>query len=420
MEDQKDDLETFREQWRRELGRQPSDENTGGKDSVDDNQEDEEDDVHVQARALFLQGVQFEESGKLYEAIRFYKRAEKLVPNIELQTFAYTRRNMTKDVVEKNPRVTIPDKASEVVEEDNEDEVSNLVAKFARLKTGSEYSGPMVQPDYEANMTHIGTLPSEVLNYILKWVVSSELDLASLERFSEVCRGFYLAARDDEIWRLVCAKTWGPTSISSISSNIYPTWREMYLVRPRVSYSGCYVSKQSYIREGERGFQDHESHRAWHFVEYYRFIRFFPDGKVAMVMSADDQDLVAKQMNTLKGCSNMQGVLLGDYKIVDNVLVTVLHKVKEKKKAQPLRYRKKKNKDAMVYHEVPEQDFHLEFYIKGDFWQNLIWKDYNIVSKYKNGNERTDSLNIKNQNNYPKLTFRWVESYHFESNSPLQ
>jgi F-box protein 9 len=35
----------------------------------------------------------------------------------------------------------------------------------------------------------------------LQWVVSSELDVRSLEVCSQVSRGFYVAARDEEIWR---------------------------------------------------------------------------------------------------------------------------------------------------------------------------------------------------------------------------
>lgn len=34
--------------------------------------------------------------------------------------------------------------------------------------------------------THISVLPVELLNYILRWVVSVDLDMKSLENFSEV------------------------------------------------------------------------------------------------------------------------------------------------------------------------------------------------------------------------------------------
>ena len=57
--------------------------------------------------------------------------------------------------------------------------------------------------------THISSLPMELIIYILKWVVSTELDLKSLENFSQVCRGFFVASRASDIWRLVCVQTWG-------------------------------------------------------------------------------------------------------------------------------------------------------------------------------------------------------------------
>jgi len=408
------DLETFREQWRRELGNRQT---FNDKEEVERKLEDEDDDVHVQARELFLQGVQFEESGKLYDAIRYYKKAEKLVPNIEQQTFAYTGRNVTKreqlaDTQNIPGSVDMPK-----VHEESENEMSNLLAKFSKLAMTKSKGRPLIEVEVETSVTHIGSLPFEVINYILKWVVSSDLDLTSLEKCSEVCRGFYMAARDEDIWRVVCTRTWGTTTTNVYSSNLYSGWRDMFLSKPRVSYSGCYISRQSYMREGERGFTDHEAHRTWHIVEYYRFFRFFPGGQVVMVTSADDKALVAKQLNTYKGCCSIQGAMIGDYKIVDSVLVCVLHMVKDKKKPQPLRSKKKRQKDAMMYH-VPDQHFHMEFIIE-DSWRHLVWNDYNIVSKYKSGTERTDQVNIRSQTNYPRLTFKWVESYHFESNLPL-
>lgn len=53
---------------------------------------------------------------------------------------------------------------------------------------------------------HFSDLPIEIVFYILRWVVSSDLDLRSLEQCSMVSKGFYLCARDPEIWRLACMK----------------------------------------------------------------------------------------------------------------------------------------------------------------------------------------------------------------------
>jgi hypothetical protein len=53
----------------------------------------------------------------------------------------------------------------------------------------------------------------------------------------------------------------------------YQSWRDMYLQRPRLRYNGCYISKTSYIRDGENSFQD-RFYRPWHLVEYFRYLRY--------------------------------------------------------------------------------------------------------------------------------------------------
>ena len=117
----------------------------------------------------------------------------------------------------------------------------------------------------------------EVIISILKWVVSSDLDISSLESCSNVCRGFYLASRSSDIWRQLSLKCWGIESFDALSSavksnikNSGDNWRDYFIRSPRVHLNGCYIAKISYMREGERGFQDHELYRAWHMVQYYR------------------------------------------------------------------------------------------------------------------------------------------------------
>ena len=74
-----------------------------------------------------------------------------------------------------------------------------------------------------------------------------------------------------------------------------------------------------------------------------------------MVTSSDDAALVAKQLNT-RACINLPAVMVGDYKIVDNLLVCVLHKNKDVKKKINNRFGKRKGKREMMdYYEVPEQ-----------------------------------------------------------------
>lgn len=287
--DPKDDLESFREEWARELkgGGEPSEPQEP--QLSQEEQEQQERDIHEKAREFFQEGVRQEENGNLYDAIRFYKRAVQLVPDIEQETFVYNTRKQTNNNNNNNQnageKLGVEGEGDMLDYEGNEeDEMQNLLEKFSQMKLQRR---PLIQPESRTQSVHIGDLPAEVLNYILKWVVSPDLDLRSLERVSEVCRGLYLAARDQEIWRQICVRVWGPGVLTTAEL----PWRDHFLNKPRVLFAGCYIGKTTYIRQGERGFQDHESYKAWHLVQYFRFIRLFPGGRVLMTLSAEDPGL---------------------------------------------------------------------------------------------------------------------------------
>jgi len=400
---QKNDLETFREEWTRELkGAEP--------EPSQAERDQQEKDLHEKAREFFQEGVRQEENGNLYDAIRFYKKAVQLVPDIEQETFVYNTRKQANNKQNIVDTEGIEGEGDMLDHEGNEeDEMQNLLEKFSQIKLQRK---PLIQPEFSTKSVHIGELPAEVLNYILKWIVSPDLDLSSLESVSEVCRGFYVVARDQEIWRQICVRVWGPAVLSAADL----PWREYFLHKPRVLFAGCYIGKTTYIREGERGFQDHESYKAWHLVQYFRFIRLFPGGRMLMTLSAEDPGLTAKLMNNRNSCS-IQTAMYGDYRVVDNTLVCFLQQQNKPKKIQQ-KFSKRKRRDSMVYHDVPDQDFLLEFYIKGSKNRILQWKSYVIVSKYQNGRETRDPVTLSD-NAFPRLIYSGVGSYHFESSSPL-
>ena len=390
-----DHLSEFRNQWRQELTTAGEVNTNNSEEEKEDTSrgETEEDDLHSRARDLFMQGVEYEQDGKLYEAVRYYRKAEKLVPNIEQQAYKFNINAKVTKVPVKNNQVDDNGNAAESTHcHKNEDDKSmaNLCAKFSRLQSGQ----CNISKDHESSLQHIGDMPGEVINYILKWVVSDELDLKSLESCSQVCRGLYMSARDEEIWRLVCCKVWGQ---SVLSKNHNISWRELFLTRKRVNYGGCYISRMRYIREGERGFQDQETYRAWHIVEYSRYLRFFPGGQVIMALSSDDEAIIAKQLNTKTSGLNIPGAIMGRYKIVDDVVVCVLHKLKN---AEKKKQKRRGRKEVDWGYEVPDQDFHLEFCISRN--KLLEWKHFSIVSKYTNGNERVDNFEIRDKNKYPR------------------
>ncbi|GAB5571618.1 F-box only protein 9 isoform X1 [Prionailurus iriomotensis] len=248
------------------------------------------------ARELFLKAVEEEQNGALYEAIKFYRRAMQLVPDIEFK-ITYTR----------SPD---GDGVGNSYMEDNDDDskMADLLSCFQQQLTFQESVLKLCQPELESNQTHISVLPMEVLMYIFRWVVSSDLDLRSLEQLSQVCRGFYICARDPEIWRLACLKVWGRSCVKLVP---YTSWREMFLERPRVRFDGVYISKTTYIRQGEQSLDGF--YRAWHQVEYYRYIRFFPDGHMMMLTTPEEPQSIVPRLRTRN--TRTDAILLGHYRL---------------------------------------------------------------------------------------------------------
>uniref|UniRef100_A0A4W4H965 F-box only protein 9 n=1 Tax=Electrophorus electricus TaxID=8005 RepID=A0A4W4H965_ELEEL len=132
------------------------------------------------ARELFLRAVEKEQNGAVYEAIKYYKSAMQLVPDIEFK-INYSR----------SPD---PDRAggSYLEENENDGEIDDLLAYFQQQLTVGCSSLKICEPEAETSQMHISALPLEVLMYIFRWVVSSDLDMRALEQLSLVCRGFYI------------------------------------------------------------------------------------------------------------------------------------------------------------------------------------------------------------------------------------
>jgi len=95
--------------------------------------------------------------------------------------------------------------------EGGEEVVDNLYEKFQQdLRQDNIYNGKMIASSRDAGVLttglHFADLPPEIVMRILRWVVSAQLDMRSLEQCAAVSKGFYVYARDEELWRLACVK----------------------------------------------------------------------------------------------------------------------------------------------------------------------------------------------------------------------
>ncbi|XP_062319226.1 F-box only protein 9 isoform X3 [Osmerus eperlanus] len=246
------ELNVFRAQWMSEL--MPS-----GQMPAADLRRKQELLREEKAKELFLRAVEEEQNGALYEAIKYYRRAMQIVPDIEFK-INYDSGRAGGNYLKEN---------------ENNGEIEDLMAYFQQQLTLVDDCPKICVPEVEMTQMHISALPPEVLMYVFRWVVSSDLDIRALEQLSLVCRGFYICARDPEIWRLACLRVWGNscTKMAPFSS-----WREMFLEKPRVCFDVCgcsiviltgvYISKTAYIRQGEESLDGF--YRAWHQVDFYR------------------------------------------------------------------------------------------------------------------------------------------------------
>ncbi|XP_018652620.1 hypothetical protein Smp_053060.1 [Schistosoma mansoni] len=164
-----------------------------------------------------------------------------------------------------------------------EADLCNAFTKCIRHDSG--YNGFYLQPMHKcSSSTHISVLPFELLLRIIRWAIGSHLNIRVLGVLSCVCRGFYLLANDNSIWRDICFKLWPVwltynnnnigcnNQLSYLSSMNYTSWREMAIYRPQVLYHGCYLCRVTYVRTGEP--EIGSSYKPVFKVVYYRGIRF--------------------------------------------------------------------------------------------------------------------------------------------------
>ncbi|XP_021103302.1 F-box only protein 9 isoform X3 [Heterocephalus glaber] len=381
----------------------------------DDHENESPAETDLQAREFFLKAVEEEQNGALYEAIKFYRRAMQLVPDIEFK-ITYTRAPEGDGV------------GSSYIEDNDDSKMADLLSYFQQQLTFQESVLKLCQPELENSQTHISALPMEVLMYIFRWVVSNDLDLRSLEQLSLVCRGFYICARDPEIWRLACLKVWGRSCVKLVP---YSSWREMFLQRPRVRFDGVYISKTTYIRQGEQSLDGF--YRAWHQVEYYRYncstlsffiflhryIRFFPDGYVMMMTTPEEPQSIVPRLRTKN--TRTDAILLGHYRLsqdTDNQ-TKVFAVITKKKEEKPLDYKYRYFRRVPV--QEAEHSFHVGLQLCSSGHQRfnkLIWIHHSCHISYKSTGETAVSA-FEIDKMYTPLFFARVRSYTAFSERPL-
>lgn len=261
--------------------------------------------------------------------MHLYRRAMQIVPNIEMHVYQTEKERLA--AVQHHPSTeasaTVKTDTAVAPSEDLRD-----VDLLARFQHGCHQSGAFIQrasngptnafgggviaitpAGHSRTQCHIGDMPIEVLLYILRWVVSGDLDLRSLEQCALVSRGFYICARDPDIWRLACRRVWGEQE-ARIARPAFDSWRHMYRDKARIQLHGVYTSKTSYFRQGENSFQD-QFYRPMHLIEYYRYVRFFADGRAYMLTTPEPPQAIVPRLVAAVRQPQRPDLLCGTYRI---------------------------------------------------------------------------------------------------------
>ncbi|CAG8956854.1 hypothetical protein HYFRA_00012309 [Hymenoscyphus fraxineus] len=179
----------------------------------------------------------------------------------------------------------------------------------------------------------VSSLPREILVQVFKEVAVS--DVASFVRLAQVCKHFaFMVLTEEQIWKRVCIGTefgfggmhfeWqrevlgGPLddeilelqnlaivesetpkeappilltkeeTTELLYSEYASSWLQMYRLRPRICFNGCYISTVNYMRPGQGSATQVTWHSPIHIVTYYRYLRFFRDGTAISLLTTDE------------------------------------------------------------------------------------------------------------------------------------
>lgn len=348
------------------------------------------------ALSLFEKAVDREHVGKMMDAVNFYRDAFKLDDRVDRLYREKYFDSVKSSVVQstagsgtssgtQTPRLMAAGvsgaKPSTVVRAQAGTEIKRLVSteidKSAALecgKTDMERLADMlvsltITAEDEEKACPLAQLPLEILEYILCMVAVS--DLGSFVRCLRACKIFHhLGTHTKYIWRTLALRDFGAQHYSDAaieelsgvtpqegSDNIWVkldndlvvqrppwngSWRDMYMSRPRLRFDGIYISTCNYLRPGVG--------ESWYtpllMVTYYRYLRFYKDGRAISLLTTDEpRDVVpvfvrqmpheARTVNNKDGGYSVQrsdgtlitrprGIVNGEWEIQDasgNVLI---------------------------------------------------------------------------------------------------
>ncbi|XP_020246524.1 F-box protein 7 isoform X2 [Asparagus officinalis] len=188
-----------------------------------------------------------------------------------------------------------------------------------RVRPVAPFGSMSSRPFHDPALIH-RSLPDELI-----YEVFARADPYSLGRAACVCRKWRYTIRNPSLWQNACLRAWqlsGASENYKIVTSMYDcSWRKMWTHRPRVRFDGLYVSRNTYVRVGVA---EWKVTNPVHLVCYYRYIRFYPNGRLLYKVSSQRVKEAAKCMHLR--ASKPDCVYKGEYRLAeDQVEAAILY-----------------------------------------------------------------------------------------------
>lgn len=454
-----DELDSFRQRWKRELEQtKPVDAKDNNKGTIIDekvvnetkntaasprdknnSKRDEQDELesYAEAKKLFLLAVSLEQDELHHESIRYYKQAMHICPDIERQIFKEQCEASAIVSANADKENNTPDKKL-VISVESKTESNENLSLLTRIRRnldsdnrtrGYAICRPATKP--KQGCLHISDLPRELILLIYRYVIGQELDLASLEAASLVCRGFFVLSREQSLWRSVCYSVWNDDdeAISRIGqgekSKLPIDWRDIFINKPRVNYDGVYISRTKYIRQGDVGFQD-LTYRPFHVVRYYRYLRFLPENRVLILTTNEEPEKIVpifRHATRAKQFSSELSVLEGTYEFSSSNQISIVAEKDCRSLINSNPANQRRQAQFNWSRQTPiSQKFNMKFELKTvenkPYRNNVLkWIEYTILTRLEMSQEIT-SFDL-NSDTFPSLFFSRVKRFNAKATKPL-
>ncbi|KAG0668732.1 hypothetical protein C6P45_004400 [Maudiozyma exigua] len=256
-----------------------------------------EDPVINNAVSIWEKGVFKERDGSMADAIKYYREALKIYDNVE------------KVYRKKLHEEWLLFKKLENLSLNNDSSVNNEINDGDGDKEGSDES---LLPCWILEM-----LPNDILlrvvSYVVKQSGESWVNLSlSCNRFNELCfhnsvpfKTFKDMIYNKQVYDEELLNLNGENSIKELEQIFWDKNYELMLKeRPFIKFEGVYISVVNYLRYGSNADGSSSLRNPVHMITYYRYFRFYEDGKVLRLLTTDEPTFVVKHFtrdNNIKG-----------------------------------------------------------------------------------------------------------------------